>query len=762
MNGGSRIIDLRHGSADDVPEAIAPQAWAEPDYDEDDPPAPPTPANGWIAPALAAAAFLGWLGFAVWVLLPVGFGAGLLPVAMIQLIAALCVPPVLIGILWLVARGGSRAEAARFARTSAAMRNDAAELEVRIAALADRIEANRALLNEQAHALIAAGEETSERLSGASNAMVSDVASVHAAARTLGDSSDAAGKRLAVLLAQMPRANGEIQSMAATLDQLGLASGEKVSALDAQLAMLAERARVADDVTGAAAQRLAAHIARMEATSESAGARLEAVTEQTSQAVDAVLDRAAQAIDEARRGIAAQGDALAAMLRGNQSALDEAARENMTALAGRLATIDEAITRIAETLDHERGQADALFETLDANVAAATARLDLLHETGTQRAGALAQSVAAVTANLDGMAEAMRHGDATGQTTIATAETLMTALDAAVREIDETLPGALERLDARVGESRAIVAAAKPELLSLVTAAESTHDAIEAINQTVHAQRDTLTALSAALVEALGTGSQRIATIETDIDGAIARSRDFADESAPALLAAIAAIRTAATDAADHARTALDAVVPAAADRLHAASADALARAIDGAVAQQMVRLTEATEDAVAAAQRASERVGQQMHLIAEASARIETRIEQAEAAREHAEHESFGRRVSLLIEALNSASIDIAKALSSDVSDSAWAAYLKGDRGVFTRRAVRLIEPGQLREIAHLYDADDAFREQVNRYIHDFEAMLRQVLAQRDGSPLGVTLLSSDNGKLYVALAQAIERLRA
>ena len=59
------------------------------------------------------------------------------------------------------------------------------------------------------------------------------------------------------------------------------------------------------------------------------------------------------------------------------------------------------------------------------------------------------------------------------------------------------------------------------------------------------------------------------------------------------------------------------------------------------------------------------------------------------------------------------------------------------------------------------MYDGDDQFRDQVNRYIHDFEAMLRGILGQRDGSPLGVTLLSSDMGKLYVALAQAIERLR-
>ena len=48
-----------------------------------------------------------------------------------------------------------------------------------------------------------------------------------------------------------------------------------------------------------------------------------------------------------------------------------------------------------------------------------------------------------------------------------------------------------------------------------------------------------------------------------------------------------------------------------------------------------------------------------------------------------------------------------------------------------------------------------------MNRYVHDFEAMLRRVLSERDGATLGVTLLSSDMGKLYVALSQAIDRSR-
>jgi hypothetical protein len=82
---------------------------------------------------------------------------------------------------------------------------------------------------------------------------------------------------------------------------------------------------------------------------------------------------------------------------------------------------------------------------------------------------------------------------------------------------------------------------------------------------------------------------------------------------------------------------------------------------------------------------------------------------------------------------------------------------YLRGDRGIFTRRAFALTTRGARPQI---FERDDEFREHVSA-TSDFEAMLRQLLSTRDGHALGVTLLSSDMGKLYVALAQAIERLR-
>ena len=67
-----------------------------------------------------------------------------------------------------------------------------------------------------------------------------------------------------------------------------------------------------------------------------------------------------------------------------------------------------------------------------------------------------------------------------------------------------------------------------------------------------------------------------------------------------------------------------------------------------------------------------------------------------------------------------------------------------------------------QAKAVMALYESDRTFRDHVSRYVHDFEAMLRQLLSTRDGHALGVTILSSDMGKLYVALAQSIERLRS
>ncbi|UZK66806.1 hypothetical protein [Sphingomonas sp. M1-B02] len=714
----------------------------------------------WLLPAAAWLAVTAWFGGMTWLALP-SLQAGLAPLALIQLIAALCVPPALIAILYLLALRTSRAEAQRFGATARAMRAEADSLERVIAALARKVDENRHFLADQTTVLMAMGDRAVERIETVSTTVSQQARSLDASTRTLGDAASEAERRVEIVLSSLPKAHEEMRGLAERVDDAGLLASQRAASLDTQLTALAERGREADQIAGGAAERLAAHIARMEATSETAGARLEQVTGEMSIAVDNVLDRAAHAVDQARSGIAAQGEAILAMLSANQAALDRAGRDSAEALGERIVSIEESIGRIGVRLGEEQGRGDAMFAGIYAGVDRLDRELQVLHASGSDRTQSLAASISALHGSVDAMSEALRTGDSLAHKVIGTSEELLTALDASAREIDETLPEALERLDTRITASRTIVSGAKPELLALVTAAESTHDAIEAIADVVAQQRDTLAKTQASLLETLTSGGEQAANLGAIVDDTIATTRRFAETAAPQLVEALVRVRETANAAADHSRETLASIVPGATRALEEASSTALKRAIDNSVRRQMTELAEITEAAVTAAARASERLTEQMLVLAETTGEVEARIDAGRAEREKADTDNFARRTSLLIEALNSASIDIAKAFSTEVTDSSWAAYLKGDRGVFTRRAVRLLEPGDTREIARLYDEDDPFRVNVNRYIHDFEAMLRQILALRDGSPLGVTLLSSDMGKLYVALAQAIERLR-
>ncbi|WBH17561.1 coiled-coil domain-containing protein [Sphingomonas radiodurans] len=767
MTGGPSIIDIR---TRETGEAISmPEPEPTPDIFEHYALADDSDAagGGYVAPSLwrsgapivLATVAAAWVVALLWMARNTFGSMSALDLA--QFGAALATVPALAGIAWLIALRTSRAEATRFGASARAMRAEAAALEQTVATLAGALEDNRHRLADQVRQFSAIGDGATARLAAIGRGLSEEIDQADVHARSLAEAAGTAQNNLAVLLATMPRAQAEVDAMAGKIDLAGLSAGEHTAALDAQVVALGERGREAETIAGGAAQKLAAHIARMEATSETAGVRLEGVTGEMSVAVDALLARIADAVDESRKGIAAQGEAMLAMVGANQAALDAAARETAESLAERIGVIEIVIDRIAARLDVQRAAGDGLVGTLEGGIARVETQLDRLHHQGVERSQHLAASISALGGSADAMTQALAAGDAMATKAIATTDNLLVALDAATREIDETLPAAVDRLDARVIAAKAVVVAAKPELLALVTAAESTHDAIEAIAQVIADQRRNVDTLTGTLLDSLATGRAKADAMGQMVDEASDRANRFAEEAAPRLLEALLRVRDTATQAAEHAREVLAKVIPEAAEALEKSGAAALRRAVDAGLDRQIAQIAVTAETAVNAANRAAERLDRQIHAIDTATALVDTRLEVARAEHDEANQESFARRASLLIEALNSAAIDITRTFAPEVADSAWAAYLKGDRGVFTRRAVRLLDGVGQRDIARLYDDDYAFRDQVNRYIHDFESMLRTILTQRDGSPLGVTLLSSDMGKLYVALAQAIERLR-
>jgi hypothetical protein len=202
-------------------------------------------------------------------------------------------------------------------------------------------------------------------------------------------------------------------------------------------------------------------------------------------------------------------------------------------------------------------------------------------------------------------------------------------------------------------------------------------------------------------------------------------------------------------------------VIPASADKLSDETRQALERVIHESVEERLREVEGVAARAVESARAASDRLTQQVLTLGQSAAALEQHIEQTNREQREKDSEAFARRVSLLIDSMHSAAIDVGKILSDEIDDKAWGAYLKGNRGIFTSRAVRLIGGSETRAIRTHYESDAEFQRSVNRYVHDFEAMLRRVVAERDGGMIAVTLMSSDMGKLYAALAQAIERKR-
>jgi methyl-accepting chemotaxis protein len=428
----------------------------------------------------------------------------------------------------------------------------------------------------------------------------------------------------------------------------------------------------------------------------------------------------------------------------------------------------DAAARLAEA-EASVGRQHAALESAARSVAAdligqlteVEQRFAAVREQGGTRTAELGTALNAVRDSVAELAQSLTGGEARAAALSGRATEIQESLAGIASALDERLPALLERLDQQAQRTGAAAGEIAPRIETLHSLAESTAARLEQADGIVERQREALDALLARLDEGVGSAEAQLRAL----GGAVAEADEAAGRmiqtSGPELIEALLRVRETATQAAERAREAISAVIPQSAAALADASREAVENAIGPAVERQLEELGAIAERAVETARKASERLTRQMLTIGEAAAAVEARIDQERREREASESDQFSRRVALLIESLNSTAIDVTKILSNEVTDSAWASYLKGDRGVFTRRAVRLIDNSEAREIVQHYENEPEFREQVNRYIHDFEAMLRRILADRDSSALGVTVLSSDMGKLYVALAQAIERLR-
>jgi hypothetical protein len=208
-------------------------------------------------------------------------------------------------------------------------------------------------------------------------------------------------------------------------------------------------------------------------------------------------------------------------------------------------------------------------------------------------------------------------------------------------------------------------------------------------------------------------------------------------------------------------RTSLAAVVSEAEEALAAAGSDRAESAFAAPVRAALADIAGANARAADAAQAAAERITRRLVALTGTIASVEARAADAEARHEERLRSDLATRSAALLASMEAASIDIAGLLNAEIDEAAWGKWLAGERGLFLRRAVRIADGGTARELARLWQADTGFRTAATRFIGEFEALIARVSPEREGRSLALALLSSDQGKLYIALSQAADRLQ-
>ena len=703
-----------------------------------------------LLPALLILLALGWtgfFGFAHWGELSAYPTAG----DASELLVAWTVPLLLIGLVWLLAMRSSHHESRRFADVSLAMHQSGDALEHRMQAINNEISLAREFLAEQARELDMLGRTR---------------------ARDIRESAEA-----------LQAAFGESARQAGLLDEVSRSANGNLERLRNHLPVVTSTAK---DVTnqiaaaGSGAQEQAEQLTRRAAEVEEASARL-----------GEAIDMLAQRSDEAARAIGDHGAASEARLEnflvdargtseklsgGLQAAvtdmltsLDDSAErqrrlaiDSAEALRAQLDRLDAAMTDIGNRGGEQGDRIARLAREIDDSAETARVRIEELDRTGSEATARIAFAISAALENSDALAAGIDRNDGA----IATLDDRLIRLRDLLGEIEQLsetgLHPSVDRLGGRIGDAIGLSEQLAGGIGAIDRSSADLHDRSAAFGNMLTEQQALIDHLLTESGPAFAQRREDGVELERALMEARGALQRLAEDVETRLGASVEQVRDRSIEAADHARGALDGVVEQSAEQLR----DRTSALLGAAVTEQMESGASQWDELVSGALRRSDETTELLETrlakLEQMTSNLEVRLERAHEQFEGVDDDAFARRMLLLTESLNSTSIDVAKLLSNEVTDTAWAAYLKGDRGVFTRRAVRLLDGGEVRVVAQHYEDDAEFRSQVNRYIHDFESIMRNLMSTRDGGAIGVTLLSSDVGKLYVALAQAIERLRA
>ncbi len=710
---------------------------------------------GWTLSVLAAL----WLAYTAWSAGRTLLGQPITSPAIAQWIAVATGPLALLGLVWLMFGRTRRKEAERFTRTVHAMRAETQSLEALMEVLSQRIRDSGWELTTISEHLMKLGDEASFRLGGITREFDSSTESLRRHGEALDRAAGAARTDIGVLLEDLPRAEQTARQLAEQLRSAGTESTKRAAALGEHVSKFAEKTQEADQLVAAATERLTARLAEIEHAGATASGKVNEAEAGLSGALDALLERTSATLSEIRTGIDAQSSAVTALVEQAAAGIARTGADTSEALASNLNQANSSLEGMANRVAEQEQASQRMMAEIERGLAVIDQRFAELASHGDERANHFLGSLTRARTDLDTLAAmASSQDDAIGSLADRTAA-LRDSIDRLAAEIREGVGTAIGEAQGSADRLSEVASTVKPEVGWIRDAAVEAGEQLSAVNTHIADQQDRFAALLANVDDGVGDAQSKLTELASMLAQVEREAANLSSETGPSLVNALVQVKEAAAHAAERAREAIETVIPQIAGKLSDETKDALELVIRESVEERLREVEGVAARAVESARAASDRLTQQMLTLGQSAAALEQHLDETSKEQREKDSEAFARRVSLLIDSMNSAAIDVGKILSDEIDDKAWDSYIKGNRGVFTRRAVRLLGGGETKAIKAHYESDLEFQRSVNRYISDFESMLRRVLAERDGGMIAVTLMSSDMGKLYAALSQVDRR---
>ena len=703
----------------------------------------------FVAPTLLLLAFVGWTAFFGLTYWPEA-QSGLNNNRIVELIVSWAVPALLIAVSWLLVMRNSSREATRFGNVAASLRNESVLLSQRMRTVNEEIALAREFLSQNARDLESLGRQSSQKLMVSAQVLTAALADSDQKAKTLEAVSQSANTNLEQLRKHLPVVTSAAKDVTNQIGSAGNNAQMQIKSLIATLERVRDAGKSVRDYVGGVEVRADDMAVKLEQSLSSSAKLLDM---RSAEALDrsaemaTLMDSATQAMSS---GIAQASGDIGAILSVSQEQIQSS-----------LSELRKALGDVGSQTEQEEARIRAMIATISAHIHSSAQQISEVDRVATDQTSKLAFAVSALGESTRTVGSALTDNQLVTQQLIEQSHKLLESLGTANHEISETIPASMDVLSVQLSDGVAQIKSALSNAESLEELSGSMLEKLNGLEQIIATQRDSVDALMTQSDAHFAARHDQVDALGSSLRQTQSLLQEMSDEANGQLVTALLRVRESTRAAAESSRKILDDELAHISEQLTEQNRTALANALDAQVASMNAAVQEAIERNVELSEAATGLVVKQLAELGEMTTTLEGRIADSKNSFESVQDDSFARRMVLLTESLNSTAIDVTKILSNDITDTAWASYLKGDRGVFTRRAVRLIDSKEAKIIANHYGNDSEFREHVNRYVHDFEGIMRLLLSTRDGNAIGVTLLSSDIGKLYVALAQAIERLR-